>query len=323
LGARIAALDALLRPRRLLVNGKVVVAERQIVLFDPTGVGRVAEVFGDLSTAHRVAILVPGTGTKLNNWSGVSRNASSIHELALENDAATATIAYLGFEEPPTILEASRRRYAERAVEPMIAFADGLRLDPAVRVTVVGHSYGTTAVGMAVGSGLHADNVVLLASPGIGVDRVDDLGASNTKFYALRNPRDPIQIVQPLKDGANHGVPAIPIIGAYADWFLERREGGHDVGFGPDPVAMEGVTRLATGKELDEEDITAIRTDDHSEYFSRSRRSASNIAAVVTDRPARSYAEERARVMSERQYPHVTAPGLPSPSPQAPPVVPR
>jgi hypothetical protein len=318
LGARIAALDALVRPRKLLVGDREFLVDRQILLFSPAGEGRVAEVFGDLANARNVAVFVPGTTSNLDRWEGPSTYASEIHQLALERDARTATIAYLGFEEPQTLLDASHRRYAEQAVELIRAFMDGLRLDPAVRTTLIGHSYGTTAIGMAVRAGVHTDNVVLLASPGIDVGHVSELDAPDTKIYALRNPRDPIQLVQPLKDTANHRLRTIPIVGAYAEWILRHREGGHDVGFGPDPVTMEGVTRLATGRETDEEGMTTTTDEDHSRYFKESL-AARNTAAVLTGGPVKTYAEERSLQMSRLKGRQVAEPGLPSPSPQPPP----
>ena len=39
--------------------------DRQILAFDPTGRGRVAEVFGDLDRAERVSVVVPGVDTNL------------------------------------------------------------------------------------------------------------------------------------------------------------------------------------------------------------------------------------------------------------------
>ncbi len=44
--------------------------DRHFLLFDPSGDGRVAEVFGPLETADHVAIVVPGMGNDLNNFDG-------------------------------------------------------------------------------------------------------------------------------------------------------------------------------------------------------------------------------------------------------------
>ena len=41
---------------------------RRFLFFDPAGDGLAAEVFGDLGTATRIAVLVPGVGTDLQNF---------------------------------------------------------------------------------------------------------------------------------------------------------------------------------------------------------------------------------------------------------------
>src|SRR5207245_635657 len=60
------------------------------------------------------------------------------------------------------------------------SFQDGLRAthhgDLPSHNTVLGHSYGTTLVGHAARDGsLNADDVIFVASPGVGVDHASDL----------------------------------------------------------------------------------------------------------------------------------------------------
>src|SRR5689334_18052955 len=43
-------------------------AGRHFLFFDPAGDGKTAEVFGDLATASRIAILVPGVDTTLADF---------------------------------------------------------------------------------------------------------------------------------------------------------------------------------------------------------------------------------------------------------------
>ena len=70
-------------------------AGRQILAFDPTGRGRAAEVFGDLGTAERVSVVVPGVDTDL---------------LTFERDEPSRT-------PPPSAWRASLYA-AERAADP-------------------------------------------------------------------------------------------------------------------------------------------------------------------------------------------------------------
>ena len=49
----------------------------RLLAFDPSGDGRVAEVFGDLATARHLAVYVPGTGTSIDRYPGNAERASS------------------------------------------------------------------------------------------------------------------------------------------------------------------------------------------------------------------------------------------------------
>ena len=80
--AQVAALDgapvALRYRANALLAGRAY-AGRKLLLFDPAGTGRVVEVLGDLSTAHRIAVLVPGVDNRLADFDrglgGVQRRA--------------------------------------------------------------------------------------------------------------------------------------------------------------------------------------------------------------------------------------------------------
>ena len=73
-------------------------------------------------------------------------------------------------------------------------------LGPPAHTTVIGHSYGTLVVGAAASTALAADDVVLVASPGIDVDHVQDLrlagidpAENRHHVYATASPTDPIR----------------------------------------------------------------------------------------------------------------------------------
>src|SRR3954470_8561749 len=55
---------------------------RRFLFFDPTGDGRAAEVLGDLGTATRIVVLVPGVNTTLADFDrglgGVPRRAPGV-----------------------------------------------------------------------------------------------------------------------------------------------------------------------------------------------------------------------------------------------------
>ncbi len=175
---------------------------RQILLFDPVGDGRVVEAFGDLDAASSIAVVVPGAGTDLD---GFDRNVSRpVGDLARRADAAAldgsvASIAWLGYDPPDgavvdgrellALASSSRAEAGGRALDALVT---GLRLDPSQRVTLIGHSYGSTTVGAALLRGVRADNVVVMGSPGILVDHADDFGRTKTDFFVMAAPGDPI-----------------------------------------------------------------------------------------------------------------------------------
>mgnify|MGYP001205034088 CR=1 FL=1 len=176
---------------------------RQILLFDPVGDGRVAEVFGDLDRARSVAVVVPGVSSTLENFDrAVARRAADLARRAAAvggGAGSVAVVAWLGYD-PPDGLVADvdelgalvRARPAREGGAALARFVDGLDLGAARRLTLVGHSYGSTTVGAAVLAGVRPANVVVLGSPGVLVDRAGDFHRPATDFFALGAPWDPV-----------------------------------------------------------------------------------------------------------------------------------
>jgi pimeloyl-ACP methyl ester carboxylesterase len=80
-------------------------------------------------------------------------------------------------------------------------FQEGLRATaegtPA-RQTVIGHSYGSLVVGKAAaGTGLPADGVVFVGSPGVGVDAARDLAVPPDRVWSTTSRNDIIQYATP------------------------------------------------------------------------------------------------------------------------------
>ena len=107
-------------------------AGRNFLAFDPAGDGTAVEVLGDLATADRIAVLVPGVDTRLADFDrglgGVARRAPAVQARALHREliaadpaAKVAVVAWLGYDTPDGIgLDAVR--------EGRVA-ASGLRAD--------------------------------------------------------------------------------------------------------------------------------------------------------------------------------------------------
>lgn len=152
-------------------------AGAQVLADDPRGDGRRVQVVGDLTTAERVAVLIPGVDTTAANFrtglGGVTRRAPAWQAEQLwraANDPHLAVVAWLGYDPPEGIgLAAIRSERAVAGGEALARFVAGLAaVRPSARVVLIGHSYGTLV--MAHAADQLPDTVtdlVLLGSPGI------------------------------------------------------------------------------------------------------------------------------------------------------------
>src|SRR5262245_29037289 len=129
---------------------------RHFLSFDPRGPGEAIEVLGDLATATRVAILVPGSDTSLATFGsrGTASPAGAAAALAaqahrLDPGARLAVVAWLGYAAPATlsagILTSGDAGQGASALRPFVT--DLAR--HGARVALLCHSYGTVVCGLA------------------------------------------------------------------------------------------------------------------------------------------------------------------------------
>lgn len=218
---------------------------RQILLFEPSGDGRVAEVFGDLSAARRVGVVVPGITNDQWNFGRTAGSAAALQEAARAYGDNVATVAWLGYD-TPGLGDAAFDDKAQAGAPLLASFVRGL--PPGATPTIVAHSYGTLVTGTALRSGLHAGDVVFLGSPGVGSSDVGRLDVpAGQHVYAAKAPWDPV---------------------------------GYSENFGQDPSDPRfGATRLTTGSS------PAGVITGHSGYFTPGSDSVTNLAKVVAGRP--------------------------------------
>lgn len=192
---------------------------RRFLLFDPSGDGFAAEVLGELSTADRVAVLVPGVGTKLADFDrglgGVARRAPAVQarqlyaELRRQSPSGqVAVVAWLGYDPPDGWgLDVVTETSAAAGAVALTRFVGRLvRERPAAAITLVGHSYGATVLGLAA-SALPAQvgDLVAIGSPGMGHGHVDDLD-TEARVWAAEAPTDWIRRVPGIRVlGLGHG----------------------------------------------------------------------------------------------------------------------
>jgi pimeloyl-ACP methyl ester carboxylesterase len=119
-------------------------------------------------------------------------------------DERTAAVMWLGYDAPDAIPAAVGDGSAGGAVADLSRFQTGLRTThegPASHHTVLGHSYGSTAIGhTALRSGVDADALIFVGSPGVDADHAGDLtgdvaGVPPGQVWATRAEHDIIRRV--------------------------------------------------------------------------------------------------------------------------------
>jgi uncharacterized protein YukE len=153
---------------------------------DLPGDHRIVQVHGDLATATRVIVHVPGLSTDLDSYLpgahpddprlGHHDALSVFDEAQRQAGGGVAVISFLDYNVPtggvgpiPDVFEAANRAGAESGATALRALVQELS-DQGQSVSVVAHSYGTLVTGVAMEQGLAADVVVALGSPGMGID---------------------------------------------------------------------------------------------------------------------------------------------------------
>jgi hypothetical protein len=202
---------------------------------NPDNAGQAIIAIGNPDHAANVATYVPGTFAGLD---GIDTDINRADLMGLTarkvNPVPTSVIAWVGYDAPQSILpDAASTSFADHAETALHNFQDGLGVshDPGpVNNTVIGHSYGTTVVGQTSRDlGLNADNVVMVASPGVGVDHADQLhldgvpaDQTSHHVYSTAAPTDPIPIVTNFRAPELDGVdPLGP--DPTTDWFGGER----------------------------------------------------------------------------------------------------
>ncbi|MET8296727.1 MULTISPECIES: alpha/beta hydrolase [unclassified Streptomyces] len=228
---------------------------RQILLFDPSGDGLVAEVFGDLDTARRVSVIVPGVDTDALTFERSQRRltapagmAQSLYEAerAAAPASRTAVIAWAGYVTPAGVgVDAATGRLAVLGAARLEALAAALPGDASVALFC--HSYGSVVCGVAA----HrlpdrVTDVVVAGSPGMRAGNAAELHTS-ARVWATRAEGDWIADVPHLEvGGVGHGAdPVSPGFGAR----LLSSAGAHShTGyFEPGTASLENFAKIGTG----------------------------------------------------------------------------
>ncbi|WUF75235.1 alpha/beta hydrolase family protein [Streptomyces nojiriensis] len=228
---------------------------RQILAFDPTGGGRVAEVFGDLAGAERVSVIVPGVDTDVLTFERSQRRltspvgmAESLYgaQRAADPDRRTAVIAWAGYTAPTGIgVDAATGRMAVDGAVLLKSLTAALPGDASVALFC--HSYGSVVCGVAAHElPRRVTDVVVAGSPGMRTENVAGLHTS-ARVWATRDEGDWIADVPHLEvGGLGHGAdPVSPAFGARL--LSSARAKSHTGYFSPGTDSMDNFAKIGTG----------------------------------------------------------------------------
>jgi pimeloyl-ACP methyl ester carboxylesterase len=161
-----------------------------------------------------------------------------------DRTAHVAVVAWLGYHPPDSIdLNAIRETRAQEGAEALVAFVHGLlRQRPEADVTLVGHSYGSIVVGIAAASLPEVRDVVVLGTPGMGVDSASEL--PGTRVWSALVDGDWIRRGPEVRVfGLGHGRrPSSPGFGATALPTAGVSE--HDGYLAPGTATLDAVARV-------------------------------------------------------------------------------
>ncbi|WP_327365914.1 alpha/beta hydrolase [Streptomyces sp. NBC_01217] len=232
---RAAALHAMADPARGFLS------------FDGRDGGRSVEVFGDLSHAERIAVLVPGAGIGVDHYWRLRNGARALRG---ELGERSAVVAWLGYETPATVSPAALTsgRADEAAPELRHFIAELRRLRPAARTSLVCHSYGSVVCARAA-HGLRIADIVLYGSPGTGYKDAAALHTPAT-VWAGRGGDDWIADVPHAElqlPFADIGFGTDPVSPGFGAEIFAAGDGGHSDYLKPGSVPLRSIARIVAG----------------------------------------------------------------------------
>ena len=267
------------------------------------GQGRAAIAIGNPDYADNTTVIVPGTGSSVKGgWLSDGHNdAMNLWDQAKAADpnSTHAVISWMGYDAPDgfTDTRVANPDLARAGGDLLAADVNGLwttHQDPQQHVTVIGHSYGSTTVADAfAGSGMHANDAVLLGCPGTDLARsAADFHLDGGNVYVGSASTDPVSYVGTAPE--------------YVHDYLNRKLGypiGLDAGLGLDPAGDQfGSVRFdaeVVGRD-------GLDTNDHSHYYDMGSESLRAMTHIATGESGQLAGE--GLLADGRRQPHVDLP---------------
>ena len=228
---------------------------QQVLFFDPAGQGVAAMVIGNLATATRVAILVPGSDTTLATFfsrgssspgGGAEALASEAHRLdpGQRGDQRLAIIAWLGYPAPamlsPGVLTSGDASQGAQALRPLVTALAG----HGDQVALLCHSYGSVVCGLAAPH-LPVTDIAVSGSPGMDTSSVASLHTT-ARVWAGREADDDVKYVPHIQlFGLGFG--ADPMSPGFGARIFATGDSGHSGYLDPGSVSLRNLTYIALG----------------------------------------------------------------------------
>ncbi len=213
-----------------------------------------AEVVGDLATARRVTLLVPGSGIDLADFDGAPHGYSAplgmARALAAAAGPGLAVIVWVGYRAPKRPgVAAARAELARAGAASLARFVHGLAAADRPVTALFCHSYGSVVCALAARHVRVAD-LVVYGSPGMHARSVAALGTP-AHVWAARSVGDWIGWVPHVTFlGFGHGPdPVNPAFGAR----VVSASGAHGHGgyFVPGTASLRNFALIALGRYAD------------------------------------------------------------------------
>lgn len=219
-------------------------AGARVLAYDSRGRGQTVLVYGDLATAERVAVLVPGSDVDSGRMGSLTRKATALRGAT---GGRTAVVAWAGYTTPLGVgVDAAAGDLAAAGAERLARFAEGLRA-AGVRPepSFFCHSYGSVVCGLAAHD-LKAKDLVVFGSPGMRAENAAAL-RTTARVWAAKDPTDWIDRVPYVSVGGyGHGTdPTAPEFGARA--VPAGDAAGHDGYFAPGTASLRAFAAIAEG----------------------------------------------------------------------------
>lgn len=219
----------------------------RFLAFDGRGKGRAVEVLGDLETADRVSVLVPGSDTTLDTYQRFRAGAVALQQRLQAEHPRSSVVAWLGYDTPgtvsPTVLTADR---ADAAAAELGPFLDrlGQATAPDARISLLCHSYGSV-VCARTGTGPKVTDMALFGSPGTGAGSAAEL-PTRARVWAGRGGADWIGHVPHVRLGGV-GFAADPVDPAFGARLFDAGPGGHSDYLRPGTASLDSLSRIVLG----------------------------------------------------------------------------